>query len=211
MAGRGLGRGVKADPTIAQFRDLYHNKRAPWTKTFWRGHQVAKCPMDLWVYQEIIHETKPELIIELGGSIGGSAFFFSEMAGSECEVWSIDTVEYCPRPWREGMVYLTADSITPETIAHIRSIQAHRRTMVVLDSLHTYEHVSAELAAYGDLVTPGCYLVVEDTAVDESWGKPAAGAAAREFVESHPGFVVDESREKHLLTLNPGGWIRREF
>ncbi len=225
VAGRGLGR-VKADPTIfaereaeiiAQFRDLYHNIRAPWTQVLWRGHQVAKCPMDLWIYQEIIWETNPDLIIELGSSIGGSALFFADITG--CDVLTVDEVLYADRPTRgeEGdgyITYLTGSSLDPAIIKTIKIIQARAkgaRTMVVLDSLHTYEHVSAELAAYGDLVTPGCYLVVEDTAVDESWGKPAAGAAAREFVESHPGFVVDESREKHLLTLNPGGWIRREF
>jgi cephalosporin hydroxylase len=26
----------------------------PWANTFWRGQQVAKSPLDLWVYQEIL-------------------------------------------------------------------------------------------------------------------------------------------------------------
>jgi cephalosporin hydroxylase len=34
--------------------------------TFWMGRQVYKCPTDLWVYQELLHVTEPDLIIETG-------------------------------------------------------------------------------------------------------------------------------------------------
>ena len=34
--------------------------------------------------------------------------------------------------------------------------------MVVLDSEHSAPHVAREIELYGPLVTPGCYLVVED-------------------------------------------------
>ncbi len=194
---------------VSAFRNLYWNEAAPWTKVFWRGHQVAKCPLDLWVYQEIIEETKPELIIETGSSIGGSALFFATIG--RAWVLTVDKDAYPNQPPHQRIRYVVGDSIDRQIIEAIRPRASRKRTMVVLDSLHTYEHVAAELEAYGDLVSPGCYLVVEDTAVDESWGKRAAGAAAREFVAAHTGFVVDTSREKHLLTLNPGGWIRRDF
>lgn len=199
----------------AQFVDHYHNVAAPWTKTFWRGQGVAKCPLDLWIYQEIIYETKPDLLIETGTCIGGSALFFAsifDMIGHG-EVITVDAARFDSQPKHDRITYLCGDSASAETIGDIRSIAKFanpmQRVMVALDSLHTYEHVAKELAAYGPMVTPGCYLVVEDTAVDASWGKPAAQAAAREFVAANPGFVIDREREKHLLTLNPDGWIRR--
>lgn len=195
----------------AGFVDLYHNRRAPWTQVFWRGQQVAKCPMDLWIYQEILFETKPDLLIETGSNIGGSAYFFAsifDMIGSG-QVITVDKDFYPNRPAHPRISYLTGDSIAPEVVAMIGEAANGKRVMLALDSLHTYLDVTAELAAYGLMVSPGCYLVVEDTAVDKSWGKPAARAAAKDFIAAHPDFVIDESREKHMLTLNPGGWIRR--
>ena len=37
--------------------------------------------------------------------------------------------------------------------------------LVSLDSYHMHEHVVAELNAYADLVTVGCYPIVFDTAI----------------------------------------------
>ncbi len=39
--------------------------------------------------------------------------------------------------------------------------------MVVLDSDHSQAHVEAELDAYAPLVSPGCYLIVEDSNIGE--------------------------------------------
>lgn len=184
----------------------------PWAETYWLGKQVAKCPMDLWVYQEIIIETRPEVLIETGASGGGSAFFFAtlfDLIGCG-HVVTVDKDCY-PELWREHprITYLVGDSTSEEIAAQMWAAAAGKRTMVSLDSLHTYAHVSAELALYGECVSPGCYLVVEDT----GWGAPEeawANKAAAEFVAQHPGFTVDASKEKHLLTSNRGGWIRRQ-
>ena len=42
-----------------------------WKKTFWRGVPVQKFPCDLWIYQEILFECKPDLVIETGTGAGG--------------------------------------------------------------------------------------------------------------------------------------------
>lgn len=84
------------------------------------------------------------------------------------------------------------------------------RTMVSLDSSHTYNHVRKELEVYAPLVTAGCYLVVEDTGWAEGpdvgeW----ADRAVAEFIVGNPMFQVDRTRERHLLTSNRGGWLKR--
>ena len=85
--------------------------------------------------------------------------------------------------------------------------------MVILDSLHTAEHVGAELELYADIVSPGCYLVVEDMNVNGHPVLPDYGPGPTEAVEAFLAttdeFVVDRDRERFLMTLNPGGYLRR--
>jgi len=168
---------------------------------------VVKCPVDLWTYQEIICETKPDLLIETGASGGGSAFFFATLFDliGHGRVVTVDKDHY-PSLWREHprVTYLVGDSLSPEVYGEMVRQAAGQRTMVALDSLHTLEHVRNELSIYGLLVSPGCYLVVEDTVCGLG-----AEVATAEFVAAHPEFMVDDSSERHLLTLNRGGWLRR--
>src|SRR5476649_2945966 len=42
------------------------------SKTTYFGIRTLKSPMDFWVYQEIIFEKKPDVIIEIGNHRGGS-------------------------------------------------------------------------------------------------------------------------------------------
>src|SRR5690554_4382940 len=48
-----------------------------WMDTYWMGTPLLKCPLDLWIYQEIIYEIKPDVIIETGTHQGGSARFLA--------------------------------------------------------------------------------------------------------------------------------------
>ena len=38
---------------------------------------------------------------------------------------------------------------------------------------------------------------------------PGPAEAVSEFLAAHPEFVVDASREKFLMTFNPGGFLKR--
>lgn len=208
------------DEIIRQFHGLYAGGRAqrmrdegqpdampPWAETYWLGKQVVKCPTDLWTYQEIIVETRPDLIIETGTSGGGSAYFFATIMDQigHGKVATIDLDAYPemlkshPRIeyYQGNSLGCTFPNLTQET-----------RTMVSLDSLHTYEHVRQELELYSRWVSVGCYLVVEDTNMGKP-GEPWADQAVEEFLASHPNFWADRTREKHLLTCNRGGWLKR--
>jgi hypothetical protein len=84
--------------------------------------------------------------------------------------------------------------------------------MVDLDSDHRAEHVAGELRALAPLVTPQCYLVVEDTwmgrTVRFDQGAGPADALDAWLAEGQP-FEVDRWRERLLLTGMAGGYLRR--
>jgi cephalosporin hydroxylase len=54
--------------------------------------RTLKCPLDLWIYQEIVHELAPDLIIGTGTAGGGSGRFLATLceAKGRGEVISID-------------------------------------------------------------------------------------------------------------------------
>jgi len=85
--------------------------------------------------------------------------------------------------------------------------------MVVLDSLHTKEHVLAELDLYAPLVSGGSYLVVEDTNVGPNdmvfpEHGPGPGDALREWLPKHLDFKVDEARSAKF-GYSYHTWLRR--
>jgi cephalosporin hydroxylase len=223
-AKRRIFRHLASDPDavdrvalIEAFHCLYYDSReTTWGQTFWRGHRVFKCPLDLWVYQEILVETRPDLLVETGTFGGASAYYFASVFDllGHGEVLTIDIDEQPDRPSHRRITYIHGSSLGAETVAAVRQ-RAHRaqRVMVVLDSDHTRDHVLKELEAFAPLVTPGCYLVVEDTNVNGHPVMPAFGPGPLEaldrFLETTDAFEVDRSREKLLLTFNPSGFLRR--
>ena len=64
-----------------------------------------------------------------------------------------------------------------------------------------------ELRAYSPLVSPGSYLIVEDTNVNGHPALPEHGPGPMEAVEEF--LEVDVAREKFFLTFNPRGFLRR--
>ena len=85
--------------------------------------------------------------------------------------------------------------------------------MAVLDSDHSKDNVSRELKAYSPLVTPGNYLIVEDTNINGHPVYPAFGPgpteAVDEFLRENSDFEIDRAMEKFLVTFNPSGFLKK--
>lgn len=204
---------------VTQFTDLYHELRNQTLgRTRWLGVTIVKAPTDLMVLQEIIAETRPNLIIETGVLAGGSTFFIATLLdllridGQVVGV-DVDLSPVGPHIAEHPKVELIEGSSTdPKVVDELRQRAHGRRVMVDLDSDHSAEHVGQELRALAPLVSPGCYLVVEDTWMGRSvrfdQGAGPADALADWLAEGQP-FEVDRWRERLLLTHNAGGYLRR--
>lgn len=124
-------------------------------------------------------------------------------------------------PMASRIEMIEGSSIAPETIARVRERAAHAgRVLVCLDSNHTHAHVLAELAAYAPLASVGSYCVVFDTLIedmpagsfpDREWDKgDNPRTAVREFLVSHPEFVIDKPLDRKLLiSVAPDGYLKR--
>jgi cephalosporin hydroxylase len=198
------------EAVVRAFRERYRDSGV-WMFTTWLGKQVLKNPLDLWVYQEILNRTRPDVIVETGTFQGGSAFYLASMCDllDNGRVVTVD-VEERKRPEHPRIAYLTGSSVDDAILADIRGrIKPEENVMVILDSDHSKEHVLAELRAYSPMVSDGCYLVVEDTGAGEWEADADAGSAVEEFLAADGDFNVDRKCEKFLLTNNPGGYLHR--
>lgn len=206
--------------TISEFNRLYYDSHVWEHHTHYKGIPVAKNPCDLWMYQQIIWETQPNIIIETGTGCGGSAMYLIDTM-KRCFinnplVITIDInknyLEY------KGIMQIQGSSVAMSTIDELNRIRLDRirhnpkeRTMVILDSSHTYEHVKKELRWYNSMVTEECYLIIEDTNNELYREGRGAKEAVEDFMPNNKEFEVDKNREKFMLTFNSGGYLRKTF
>jgi cephalosporin hydroxylase len=197
---------------------LYHQDNIVFDKVHWMGVRTLKNPLDCWIYQEILWETKPEVLIEIGSLHGGSTMFFCHLfdiigSGRVLSV-DVDRSGYYARHPR--LTDITGDCADPAVVAEAAGFCEGKRAMVVHDADHSKDAVLAALRLYSGLVAVGNYFIVEDghqdvfdPSVRLGWPRPGPLAATREFLTSNDRSVVDCERERYLITYNPGGFLKR--
>lgn len=212
----------------------------------WLGRAIIQYPQDVVALQELIWRIRPGVIIETGIAHGGSLIFSASMLAllDLCDAMEMSEV-YDPRlssrcvigvdidirphnragieghPLSSYIKMIEGSSVDNETIERVRSLAGDRGAVLVcLDSNHTHDHVSAELAAYAPLVTPNSYCVVFDTVIEDMgadmfpnrpWGRGNnPKTAVWEFLRTHPEFEIDrEIPDKLQITVAPDGYLRR--
>ena len=211
--------GLSEKRIVDEFHKLYYNARKEQRtlgNTYFFGVPTQKCPLDLWVYQELLYELRPDLVIETGTADGGSAYYLASLMDllDHGRVVTIDIEDKPGRPAHSRITYVNGSSTDKRVVGSVlQDANQAVTTLVILDSDHRRDHVLDELRLYGDVVTPGSYVIVEDTNVNghpvrKDHG-PGPMEAVEEFIRSDPRFEVDESREKFYLTFNPRGYLRR--
>jgi cephalosporin hydroxylase len=201
---------------VADFSNLYYTKldhgRGLHTVVLsWMGYELFKCPLDLWIYQEVIVRERPDLIIEVGTYKGGSALFLAQVcdlvgAGEILSI-DIDPAHVPSRPIHPRIHYLLGSSTDPSVFSHVKAIAKERSNVfIILDGDHHCDHVLEELRMYQTLVQPGGFLIVEDTNINGHPTYPEFGPGPWEAVEcflsENDAFLVDRSCERFLLTTS---------
>ncbi len=219
---------LKANPLADPYAKMWWEARTTWPLVRYRRVPCLKCPLDLWVYHELIQELRPALIVETGTAFGGTALYLADqlrLAGLTDS--RVLTVDLTPRDhdsmasvsWDTSGPMLTrilGDCLSDEVVDQVWGAvrQAAGPVLVSLDSDHGAEHVAREMALYAPMVTPGSFLVVEDTnlgghpvEIGVEDGGPIKAVEA--FLVGHPEFYQDVLCERFVLTMHPGGWLRR--
>jgi cephalosporin hydroxylase len=196
----------------------------------WLGRPIIQFPQDIVALQEIIWNTRPDVVVETGIAHGGSLVLSAsilELIGGDGRVVGVDVdirshnrdaIE--SHPLKRRIALIEGSSTDPGVVAKVeKHIESDDRVMVILDSNHTHEHVLRELELYSPLVRAGSYIVVFDTVIedmepdlhsDRPWGvgnNPKT--AVWEFLRGNGRFELDRSiPDKLQITVAPDGYLR---
>ena len=194
----------------------------------WLGIPIIQLPEDILMIQELIWKVRPEVIIESGVAHGGALVLYASILellgrgrviGVDIEIRKYNRLAIESHPMAGRITLIEGSSIELGTIDAVRAlVSPSQRTMVMLDSNHTRDHVRRELELYAPLVSPGSYLVVFDEVMtmvaDAPNGKPTWTEdnpleAVTGFLAEHPEFVVDRTYERLVTTYCRSGFLRR--
>ncbi len=201
----------------------------------WLGRPIIQLPDDMFRLQEVIYRVKPDVIVETGIAHGGSLIFHAGLCkamgkgrviGVDVDIRPHNRAAIEAHELYSWITMVEGSSIDPAICARVRDAIAPGETvLVILDSNHTRAHVAAELAAYGDIVTKGSYIVACDGIMgrlagaprsDESWGWNNPTEAARDFAAADPRFAIEEPEFPfnegmitERVTYWPGAFLKR--
>lgn len=201
----------------------------------WLGRPIIQLPEDMIRIQEVIYAQQPDVIIETGVAHGGSLIFYASLCkamekgrviGIDIEIRPHNRAAIEAHPLAPFIRLIEGSSIDPSVVQQVaKQIRPGERTIVLLDSCHTKEHVLGELNAYATLVSPGSYIVAMDgimedvigaprTEPDWAWNNPKQAAlefvaANAEFVIDEPSFLFNEGTVTERVTYWPSAFIKR--
>lgn len=190
----------------------------------WMGIPIIKYPSDLIVFQEILFEEKPDLIIETGVAHGGSLAFLASIQklynpkgktiGIEID-FRKHNKDHCKKVFSKlGVKVYEGSSISEKIIKKIKPhIIKSKKILVILDSDHSHNHVLNELELYSKFVSKNSYLICTDTVVEimpkkfflNDWQKKRSSernfdkgnnplTAIKQFLKKNKNFKIDLKR-----------------
>lgn len=182
----------------------------------YRGVKTMRCPFDYVIYQMIISELQPDLIIEIGTNQGGGTLYLADLLALNGSgvVHTIDIVNIA-HPLLAGHPRI---SMFTEGWQGYNLAEAHgfERVLVIEDSTHLYLDTLQVLRKFSPLVSPGSYFIVEDGIINALGMRRAYQGgplrAINAFLAHNRDFVIDR-RWCDLFgknaTFNVNGYLRR--
>jgi len=202
----------------------------------WLGFPVIQLTEDLIQVQEYIVQEKPNFIIETGIARGGSIIFYSSICkligfgkviGVDIKIKKRTLQSLKKNSLSKYFKLFISDSTNEKLIKKIKNIIKNKKTLVILDSNHDYEHVLKELNKYGNIICKNSTILITDGIVDTMnfsprrllYNKNGGPIKAlkiflkknNKFSSFNPKMTFNHSLFKRDLRLThfPMGWIKK--
>jgi cephalosporin hydroxylase len=178
---------------------------------------VNRYPADLHVYQEILAEVRPNLVVVAGDDAGlaGRSLFVASVCDQlgHGRVVAVGRDDMSERPDHARISHITGQPEDPAVAAEVSAHASATAGALVILGLGDATRVVSAFELYAPLVPVGSYVVVENTVVngrpaDSGFG-PGPHEAVVAILGRHNDFVADPAGERYTLTFNRGGYLRR--
>jgi cephalosporin hydroxylase len=204
--------GFKSD-TNYKLQDIYRGHH----QVTYKGVPAIKSPFDYVLYQMLIFNLKPDLILEIGTNKGGSTLYLAdllELNGSGM----IHTVDL-PANHEDQLLHQHPRIRVFKTGFEQYDtglLQNAGTVLVIEDGSHQYRDSLACLEKFAPFVTKDAYYIVEDGIVNElGMGKEFNGGPAKaihEYLQQHPEFIIDRRYCDFFgknATFNTNGYLKK--
>jgi cephalosporin hydroxylase len=218
----------------ARVRELWMERVALHFHDGYAGIPMTKFPEDLRLYEHLLWESSPSVVIEVGVHHGASALWFRDRLATlerygratQTRVIGIDidiaaaerNLAGADPAWSQSIHLLHGDICDEDTVARaLALVPDHARCLVVEDSAHEHVTTLASLRGLAHLIAPGGFFVVEDGCVDveemrlqPDWPR-GVHRAIDEWLGSAAGsdFVSRRDLEIYGITCHPRGFLQR--
>lgn len=184
--------------------------------TSYFGVPALKNPLDFWVYQELIYQLQPDVIIEIGTRYGGGTLALAHLLDllGKGHLIGVDISQalVVERVRQHPRITLLESDACQAFNQVARLLKGPEHVLIIEDSAHTYENTLGVLRTYSPLLKPGDYFIVEDSICYhglEVGPNPGPYEAIETFIAETRDFVIDRGKEDFLITWNPKGFLRR--
>jgi cephalosporin hydroxylase len=182
----------------------------------YRGVPCIKCPFDYVMYQMILMEIKPDLLIEIGTNYGGSALYLADLMDliGKGHLHTIDINDISCSEIKDHHRIKSYHSGWENY--DIDQLDKYPTIMIIEDASHEYNNTLAALEKFAPFVTKGSYLIVEDGIIDALGqskiynGGPVK--AIKEFLKRNNEFQIDNRWVDFFgenTTFNTMGYLKR--
>lgn len=182
----------------------------------YRNVKAVRCPFDYLIYQMIISEVKPDLVIEIGTRKGGGAYYIADMLEhiGNGIVHTIDIEDDAEQIVKEhNRIKFFHDGWANYDINLAKNFT---KILVIEDASHMYEDTIGVLNKFHEIVSLNSYFIVEDGIINvlglekDYNGGPLK--ALREFLPQHPNYEVDRkwcNMFGQNATFNVNGYLKK--
>lgn len=182
----------------------------------YKGIKAIRCPFDYVIYQMIINEVKPDLVIEIGTNIGGGALYIADLLDINGKgiLHTIDIVDMIdPKVKEHNRIKFFTQGWEDYDLTLTKGFE---RILIIEDASHSYKDSIGILNKFHEIVSVDSYFIIEDGIINElGLEKQYDGGplkALREFLPNHPEYTVDRKWCDMFgknATFNVNGYLKK--